>query len=31
VAQDDLQEPALLDLGHRIGPAGEVVMDLGGK
>jgi hypothetical protein len=26
-----LQEPALLVLGHRIRPAGEVVVDLGGE
>jgi hypothetical protein len=29
VAHNVLQEPALLVLGHRIRPAGEVVVDLG--
>jgi hypothetical protein len=31
VAQDDLAEPAPLDLSYQIGPAGEVVVDLGGE
>jgi anti-sigma B factor antagonist len=31
LAHNVLQEPALLVLGHRIRPAGEVVVDLGGE
>jgi anti-sigma B factor antagonist len=31
VAQDGRREPALLELGHRIGPDGEVVVNLGGQ
>lgn len=31
MAHNVLQEPALLVLGHRIRPAGEVVVDLGGE
>jgi anti-sigma B factor antagonist len=31
VAHNVLQEPALLVLGHRIRPTGEVVVDLGGE
>jgi hypothetical protein len=27
-AEDDVQEPALLELSYRIGPGGEVVVDL---
>jgi anti-anti-sigma regulatory factor len=30
-AEDDVQEPALLELSYRIGPGGEVVVDLGGE
>ena len=30
-ARDDAQEPAPLELSYRIGPGGEVVVDLGGE
>ena len=30
-AGDDVQEPAPLDLSYRVGPSGEVVVDLGGE
>jgi anti-anti-sigma factor len=30
-AQDDLERPALLELGHRICPTGEAVVSLGGE
>ena len=30
-AQDDLERPAPLELGHRIGPTGEAVVGLGGE
>ena len=31
MAQDDVREPAPLDLRYRVGPSGEVVVDLGGE
>ena len=31
MAQDDVREPAPLDLRYRVGPSGEIVVDLGGE